>query len=246
MPFFGVFYDRFNRERGEYVHRILIVENDPDLINITEVHLKHSGYLTDKARLLSELPALLEKNEYALILMDVPLSDGDSEELCRSVRELCPCPIIFLGCLDTTDPILSAFGADADDYMVKPVRYDELLQHIETRILSSGTGAGSFGSDDNLIRLNRLLIDFQRRRVLREGVETELSSIEFSLLKYMVSKRDTLLLYEELYRNVWGTECLGDIRTVMVHISNLRKKIDPNRVGLIETVRGAGYIFTDV
>jgi DNA-binding response OmpR family regulator len=62
----------------------------------------------------------------------------------------------------------------------------------------------------------------------------------------MTSHSDTLLLYQDLYQNVWATDSLGDFRTVMVHISNLRKKIDPNRRGIIETVRGAGYIFSDV
>ncbi|MCI9482331.1 MAG: winged helix-turn-helix transcriptional regulator, partial [Oscillibacter sp.] len=84
------------------------------------------------------------------------------------------------------------------------------------------------------------------RRILRDGQEVDLSSIEFALLQYMTSHPDTLLLYQDLYQNVWATDSLGDFRTVMVHISNLRKKIDPNRRGIIETVRGAGYIFSDV
>ncbi len=82
--------------------------------------------------------------------------------------------------------------------------------------------------------------------MLLGGSEADLSSIEFNLLLYMAEHPDTLLLYDDLYSQVWSNDSLGDVRTVMVHISNLRKKIDPEKIGIIETVRGAGYIFSDI
>ncbi|MEG0876850.1 MAG: winged helix-turn-helix domain-containing protein, partial [Oscillospiraceae bacterium] len=76
--------------------------------------------------------------------------------------------------------------------------------------------------------------------------EIDLSSIEYELLDYMSRHPGILLLYQQIYEAVWNSDSLGDVRTLMVHISNLRKKIDPDKSGIIETVRGAGYIFTDV
>jgi DNA-binding response OmpR family regulator len=230
-------------------HRILIVEDDSDLANIAEAHLTHAGYLTDKALTLSQLPSMLESNTYALILMNTVMPDGESEAMCRAIREKCRCPIIFLSYLEDSRTILSMLDAGADDYMVKPVRYNELLLRIETRIhqarVFSDRETPSWSGQ--VIRLKRLVIDLQRRCVQAEGDDDiGLSPIEFSLLVYMAERRDTLLLYEDLYRQVWDADCFGDVRTVMVHISNLRKKIDPGQAGLIETVRGAGYIFSDV
>ena len=230
------------------MHRILIVDGDPDLADITEIHLRQSGYTTDKAYALADVIPLLEGNTYHLILIDVVLPDGAGETLCRLIRERCRCPIIFLSCLEDGDSILSAFGAGANDYLVKPVHFEELLARIEQSLREALVYEDRETPhwNDKIIRLKKLLVDTQRRRVLVEGAQVELSQIEFSILQYMASRRDTLLLYEDLYRQVWSADCLGDVRTVMVHISNLRKKIDPGHSGMIQTVRGAGYIFSDV
>ena len=89
-------------------------------------------------------------------------------------------------------------------------------------------------------------IDTARHRVLRGEREIELSSIEYALLLFITRDLVTLLLYHDIYRHVWDSDSLGDVRTVMVHISNLRKKLDPDKTGIISTVRNAGYIFSDV
>lgn len=231
------------------MHRILIVEDDLDLSDITALHLTTAGYETAQVHSIAEARLLLEEETYSLVLLDILLSDGDGYSLSQEIRDRCRCPIIFMSCLDDSFSIISAFRHGGDDYMVKPARYEELL----SRVASHLENARRFENRETpvfretKIKLKRFTIDLERRRVLLDGnAETELSAIEFSLLQYMVDNKGKLLLYEELFRNVWGADCAGDVRTVLVHISNLRKKIDPEHVGIIETVRGAGYILSDV
>lgn len=225
--------------------QILIVEDEEDLARITQVHLTRAGYASDIASTCAQARELVEQNSYDLILLDMLLPDNTGNVLCEYVRSLCNCPIIFLSCLDDSDTIISALHSGGDDYVTKPVRYEELLARIEANIRrarahSKPSTAGA------LRRLNSFAIDMVRRRVIQQENEVELSSIEYGLLLHMVENPDSLLLYEDLYRQVWNGDCLGDVRTVMVHISNLRKKIDPERKGIIETVRGAGYIFSNI
>ena len=218
------------------------------MAEIAETRLHHAGYLTDKVHTLSELPSALERQVYDLILMNTTMPDGGSDGMCRAIRSRCRCPVIFLSCAEDGDTIRKMFEAGADDYMVKPVSYDELLIRIGIRIDQSKNypDRKTPNWSGRLIRLKSLVIDLERHGVQRDGDVLDLSPIEFSLLTYMAERQNTLLLYQDLYRHVWDADCLGDVRTVMVHISNLRKKIDPNRDGIIETVRGAGYIFSDI
>ena len=224
------------------MYRALIVEDDEDLAAITRVHLTHGGYQADIAHTCKSALALLAGEEYDLILLDEVLPDDRGDSLCRTIRAHSQCPIIFMSCLDDSSTIISALKAGGDDYMVKPLDYGELLARADAIIRRSGRRRGQ----EHLRVFRQFSIDTQRHKVLRGGEEVDLSSIEYALLLYMTEHPNSLLLYNELYQNVWASESLGDVRTVMVHISNLRKKIDPDRTGLISTVRGAGYIFSDV
>jgi DNA-binding response OmpR family regulator len=170
------------------------------------------------------------------------LPDCSGDELCRSIRENCVCPIIFMSCLEDTDTIIRALHSGGDDYMVKPICYPELLARAEAIIRRSRQNR----VPSTIRNFHSFTMDTTHRRILKGKTEVDLSSIEYALLRYMVERPDTLLLYQDLYQNVWETDSLGDFRTVMVHISNIRKKNDPEHRGIIETVRGAGYIFSDV
>ncbi len=229
------------------MYRILLVEDDQDLSAITHAILVHAGHQVDDAFTCAEAEALLSANEYDVILLDVMLPDRSGDELCRSIRQECDCPIIFMSCLEDSDTIVGALRSGGDDYMVKPVRYPELLARLDSVIRRTGPREPSRKKQDpSLLTLKSFSLDIPHRRILRGEQSEDLSTIEFSLLRYMIDHPDTLLLYQDLYQNVWATDSLGDFRTVMVHISNLRKKLDPEHKGIIETVRGAGYIFSDI
>lgn len=225
---------------------ILLVEDDQDLSVITHMNLNRGGHQVDDAFTCARAEELLSQHQYDLILLDIMLPDRSGDELCRAIRQDCDCPIIFMSCLEDSETIVDALRSGGDDYMVKPVRYPELLARVDAVIRRSGQKKMQEAPQDNVQVFQSFSVDTSHRCILREGERVDLSSIEYALLRYMIDHPNTLLLYQDLYQNVWATDSLGDFRTVMVHISNLRKKLDPDRRGIIETVRGAGYIFSDV
>lgn len=229
------------------MYHILLVEDDQDLSIITHANLTHAGHRVDSAFTCAQAEELLSQHEYDLILLDVMLPDRSGDELCRAIRKDCDCPIIFMSCLEDSETIVSALRSGGDDYMVKPVRYPELLARVDAVIRRSRQKTEhKTPRQDSILVFRSFSLDASRRCILRDGQTVDLSSIEYALLRYMIDHPNTLLLYQDLYQNVWATDSLGDFRTVMVHISNLRKKLDPDHRGIIETVRGAGYIFSDV
>lgn len=229
------------------MHEILIVEDDHDLADITRLHLEHAGYKTSIAYTGAQAIELLNTKNFSLILLDVVLPDMTGHEFCTTVREKSLCPIIFISCLDDNQTIVSALTLGGDDYIVKPISYEQLLARTEANIRRSELYQKQQRASENahLRRYPGFTIDTDTHTVvLADGTAAPLSSIEYNLLLYLSDHPGVLQLYNDLYRAVWDSESLGDIRTVMVHISNLRKKIDPAHTGIIQTVRGAGYIFT--
>lgn len=228
------------------MNKILIVEDDCDLANITKIHLEHAGYQTTIASTCAEVSELISENDYDLVLLDMLLPDGDGHSVCCQIREKHRlCPIIFMSCLSDSNNIVSALKEGGDDYIVKPVKYDELLARIQSNIRRSQHYKNEALEDKNILKFKSFTINTTLREVQREGEIINLSSTEYDLLIYMTQHPDTLILYDELYHSVWDSDSLGDIRTVMVHISNLRKKIDSKKLGIIRTVRGAGYVFSN-
>ena len=223
---------------------ILLVEDDEDLSMITHANLACAGHQVDDAFTCAQAEKLLSRFRYDLILLDIMLPDRPGDDLCRTIRKNGDCPIIFMSCLEDSETIVNALCIGGDDYMVKPVRYPELLARVDAVIRRSGQRKET--PRDGVRTFRSFSVDTSHRCILRGAGEVDLSSIEYRLLLYMIEHPDTLLLYQDLYSNVWETDSLGDFRTVMVHISNLRKKLDPEHRGIIKTVRGAGYIFSDV
>ena len=131
--------------------------------------------------------------------------------------------------------------------MVKPFKHVELLARIQANLRKREAYEAHHKQQEknHLFEFSTFTVDTDLREVRRDGTVVPLSTIEYDLLLYLVQHPDTLLLYDELYENVWNSSSLGDTRTVMVHISSLRKKIGADRTGVIRTVRGAGYVFHD-
>ena len=230
--------------------KVLVVEDDADLSLITALNLIKQGYQVDQAYTCKQAQQLLGQNTYDVILLDVVLPDMQGTQLCAVIRSECECPIIFMSCLSDSEVIITALKNGGDDYMIKPIDYDVLSVRIDAimrRMQRAEPEPQPEVEKDEAVRYFRSFrVDTRYRRVIRGEEEVDLSSIEYALLAYMMDNPDVLLLYHDLYQQVWGNDSLGDTRTVMVHISNLRKKLDPDRKGIIATVRGAGYIFTDV
>lgn len=223
--------------------QVLLVEDDADLSIISAVSLKRMGCIVDQAYTCEQALKFLEQNEYEFILLDETLPDMNGSDLCAIIRPRCHCPIIFTSCLSDGDSIINALQSGGDDYMVKPINYPELLARVDAVVRR---GKATRELKQPIKHFKSFDLDTIHHCILRGGEEISLSTIEYTLLCYFIEHAGALLLYQELYQNVWGSDSLGDVRTIMVHVSNLRKKLDPDRIGMITTVRGAGYIFSDV
>ena len=230
---------------------ILIVEDNEEVAGYMKAFLEQSGYEAVCVRDGKDTLKHLGEREVDLILLDMVLPDVTGMELCLEIRKKSDCPIIYVSCVSDTKTIVKALENGGDDYLVKPVDYDQLLARIHAKLRRRGNAPGEKkGAGPEVIRFKQFTLDKNRHKVLhREGEdrkEIQLSPIEYYILVYMAENPNRLLAYAELYEHVWDCASLGDVRTVMVHVSNLRKKIDLRQNGMITTVRRAGYIFSDV
>ncbi len=230
--------------------RILLVEDDEELSFITAMQLRSRGYQVGCALSGSEAMEKLLSERTDLILLDVMLPDTDGHELCHRMRGEeggYGGPIIFMSCLGDSGNIVDAFREGGNDYIVKPAKLEELLERIHTNLERNGEKK----EQGSRLWFKQFMIDTRNRSVYRvkDGIsreKLELSRTEYDILLALVSRPDEILLYRQIYRTVWGQEDLDDVRTLMVHVSNLRRKVDGEHTDIIRAIRGVGYLFQDV
>ncbi len=228
----------------------MLVEDDEQLTFITKRLLESRGYAVVTASAVSAAKEAMERVAFDLILLDMMLPDGTGTELCEEIRRDSTCPIIFLSCLSDNISKISALKMGGDDYITKPVNFEEMLARIQVNIRRVKEYSVSAQNPQDMSFPGLLLRKKKREAwLLGQGGRLcsllELSPIEYSLLLCLAERAGELVLYQDLYQQVWQAEDLGDVRTVMVHVSNLRKKMGQSGKELIHTVRSAGYIFSD-
>lgn len=236
--------------------KILIVEDDMDMGFIMSVQLKEAGYNTDIAVNCEEALAYLKQQKIPdLILLDEMLPDGKGSELCAEIRRFTLNPIIFISCMSDQQTMVHALKNGGDDYVVKPVNMEVLLARIESQLRRSihyKDRQPEKLPENTILYFRQFAVEKRTHFVWRvdgNGNRRErihLSPIEYKLLISFIEHPNELITYEELYQYIWEADDLGDVRTVMVHVSNLRKKINYRNTDMIHTVRGAGYLFNDV
>lgn len=229
--------------------KLLLVEDDAELSAVTRLQLIGKGYQVDCAFDGREALEKLLTQRIDLVLLDVMLPDTDGHELCRKIRGEETGylgPIIFMSCLGDSGNIVDAFREGGNDYIVKPAKLEELVERINTNLEKYEDTREQEGR----LWFRQFMIDTRSRSVyrVREGIsgeKIELSRTEYDILLALVSRPEEILLYRQIYRTVWGQEDLDDVRTLMVHVSNLRKKVDENHTEIIRAIRGVGYLFQD-
>ena len=229
--------------------KILLVEDDKQLSFITRRMLESKGYNVETAFSVVGAKEKLEKSQFDLILLDMMLPDGEGSQICEEIRKYSVCPIIFVSCLSDQETKISALKMGGDDYITKPVNYEELLARIEANLRRAKQYNERKNISDELhfpgLCVKKKMREAWTTNEKGEVVELlELSPLEYGLLICLIENKEELVLYQDLFRQVWQTEDASDVRTVMVHVSNLRKKM--GECGkLIHTVRSAGYIFKE-
>jgi two-component system response regulator MtrA len=219
--------------------RILLVEDDPSIREITAIGLRNAGFEVDVE---ADGQAGLDRFRsaaYDLVLLDVMLPRLDGLEVCRAIRRSSTVPVVMLTARADTIDVVVGLEAGADDYVKKPFEVPELVARVRAAIRRAGREAG----EPETLRLGPIVIDLAGRTVTRDGREIALTRTEFDLLTELARNAGRVLTRDVLLDRIWGYDYLGDSRLVDVAIQRVRAKIetDPASPELIQTVRGAGY-----
>jgi two-component system OmpR family response regulator len=230
--------------------KVLIVEDEADIARLLQSHLKDIGCLSDVAPTVREARNRFEHGDYALVILDLMLPDGDGISLCREMRQTEGyIPILMLTAKSTELDRVLGLEVGADDYLTKPFSIAELLARVKA--LFRRTEALSAPAADTkpkaVITAGNMVIDPERRKVKLGGAEVELTAREFDLLYFFASHPGKVFNRIELLQQVWGYNHDGYEHTVNSHINRLRAKIEenPSKPGYVLTVWGVGYKFSD-
>jgi two-component system, OmpR family, response regulator MtrA len=219
--------------------RILLVEDDPSIREITALGLRNAGFQVDVAADGQSGLDRFRAATYDLVLLDVMLPRLDGLEVCRAIRRSSTVPVVMLTARADTIDVVVGLEAGADDYVKKPFEVPELVARVRAAIRRAGREAG----EPEGLRLGPLEIDLGGRTVSRDGADIPLTRTEFDLLVELARNAGRVLSRDVLLDRIWGYDYLGDSRLVDVAIQRLRAKVeaDPAAPVLIQTVRGAGY-----
>lgn len=221
--------------------RILIVEDEAGVAGFVEQGLTEAGYAVDVARDGSEGLEYALAFEYDVMVLDIMLPKMNGLDLLHEIRDKrVKAPVLLLTARDGVDDRVKGLDVGADDYLVKPFAFPELLARIRALLRRPPLQSG------NLLSMNDLEMDVTQREVRRAGKKIELSPREFSLLELLLRHPNQVLTRTQIVEHVWNFDFYGDTNVVDVYIGYLRRKIDSGFVPpLIQTVRGVGYRLSD-
>jgi DNA-binding response OmpR family regulator len=226
---------------------ILVVDDEREITDLITLYLQREGFTVHTSDNGEDALRIAETLIPDLIILDVSLGRMDGIDVCRSLRSgVCTdVPILFLSCKSEDRDIIRGLTEGGDDYITKPFSPSQLVARIKAHIRRRRTRERIREEQAVSLSFPGLEIDFRRLEVRLEGELVSLSVKEFELLSVLARQPNRVFPLEELYRRVWQSDSIGDTRTLMVHISNLRKKmeIDPSRPRWVQTVRGFGYRF---
>ncbi len=223
--------------------RILVVDDEPDLVELVRFNLKEAGYEIDAARSGREALALLRRRPPDLLILDLMLPDVSGTEICRQVRSdarLAGVPVLMLTAKSEEVDRIVGFELGADDYVTKPFSPRELVLRVRALLRrASGEGEGAEVLEQATVRL-----DVDRHRCQVDGDDIDLTAKEFRLLETLMRRPGRVMSRERLLDEVWGTDITVTARTIDTHLKRLREKLR-GAGPLIETVRGVGYRFAE-
>lgn len=219
--------------------RLLYVEDEPALLQVTAKRLKTEGYGVDTCMDGEEALDFIEMTDYDAIILDIMLPGRDGLSVLRQMRaQGNQTPVLLLTARDTIADRVAGLDTGADDYLVKPFSFDELSARI--RVLLRRTAQDTASS---LLTAADLTMDLNTRRVTRGGQEIPLSQKEYAVLEYLLRNQGAVLTRDQIEQHVWNYDFEGGSNVVDVYIRYVRKKIDAgHEPKLIHTVRGMGYV----
>ena len=225
--------------------KILIVDDDENIAELISLYLTKECFDTKLVYDGEDALAAFDSYQPNLILLDLMLPEVDGFDICRQVRQEKNIPIIMVSAKKDDIDKIRGLGLGADDYMTKPFSPSELVARVKAHMERYNRLVGSNVHKNDVIEIRGIKIDKTARRVWVNGEETTFTTKEFDLLTFLAENPNRVFTKEELFREIWDMESVGDIATVTVHIKKIREKIEFNtaKPQYIETIWGVGYRF---
>lgn len=219
------------------MNRILLVEDDRQIIENLGEFLRHEGFDVKNATGQASALALLKENVFDIVLLDIMLADGNGFTTCSAIKSEYDLPVIFLTASGDEYSTVTGFELGADDYISKPFRPRELISRIKNILRLTSNSGG-------ITRLGDVLVDTVKGTASRDGKDLYLSALEYRLLLVFINNKNAILTRTQLLETIWDVagEFVND-NTLTVYIKRLREKIekDPQNPQIIKTIRGMGY-----
>ena len=225
--------------------RVLIIEDELAIAELEKDYLEANGYEVLVAN-DGENGLFYAKSEaFDLIILDLMLPKLDGFEVCRRIREKKDIPIIMVSAKKEDLDKIYGLGMGADDYMTKPFSPGELVARVKAHLSRYERLVGSNRLVNEIVEIRGLRIDITARRVFLDGKEKNFTTKEFDLLTFLARNPNRVFTKEELFREIWDMESVGDIATVTLHIKKIREEIeaDTSNPRYVETIWGVGYRF---
>jgi DNA-binding response OmpR family regulator len=218
--------------------RILVVDDEANIVDLVTLYLEREGYRVDSASDGATALEMIRDDEPSLVVLDIMLPEMDGFEVCRQARATSEVPIIMLTARDEDIDKIVGLEIGADDYLTKPFNPRELVARVKAILRRQKR---SERSDDQPLHIGDVTIDPARREVHIGDEEVTLRTKEFDLLLTLAEHPGIVLTREQLLNLVWGFDFYGQTRTVDVHIAHIRKRIANSKHVQIDTVTGVGY-----
>ena len=227
------------------MYSILVCDDDKEIVEAIEIYLTQEGYQVLKAYDGMQALKMLETETVHLLILDVMMPRLDGIRATLKIRETNSIPIIILSAKSEDADKILGLNIGADDYMTKPFSPSELVARVKAHLSRYERLIGSNVEENDVIEIRGLKIDTTARRVWVNGEERSFTTKEFDLLTFLAGHPNHVYTKEELFREIWDMESVGDIATVTVHIKKIREKIeyDTSHPQYIETIWGVGYRF---
>jgi Response regulators consisting of a CheY-like receiver domain and a winged-helix DNA-binding domain len=223
--------------------KILIIDDDEEIRNVISIYMKNEGYRPLPARDALEAMELLKSNNIDLVILDIMMPKMDGIHACMKIREANNMPVIIISAKDADADIIYGLASGADDYITKPFNPLELVARVKSQLRRYKNLNPKFTNKVDVIEIGDLVIDTMRHTVEIGGKDVKLTSKEFDILELLARNQKMVFSMERIYESVWSEPFYKSDSTVMVHIMNIREKIEPNprKPIYIKTVWGMGY-----
>ena len=225
--------------------KVLVVDDEKLIVKGLKFSLEQDDMEVDVAYDGGEAFEKIKNNDYDIVLLDIMIPVYTGIEVCQMVREFSNVPIIMLTAKGEDMDKIMGLEYGADDYITKPFSPSELIARVKAHLARYKRLTASGTQENDVIEIRGLKIDKTARRVYINGVEKNFTTKEFDLLTFLASNPNHVYSKEELFKEIWEMESVGDIATVTVHIKKIREKIEEStaKPQYIETIWGVGYRF---